>query len=366
MNEQDINKAALYTNYAKKLATLGAAGSKFLGSETGQQAFSTVGKGASSLLSAYSAYRIAQGQGSVGDYASVGSQAAKLTGIGKSVVPYAGAALGLYNIVKNKEVNAGDVMGLSPALLNAGAAGAQALGAGTVGTASAAGTGAAGGLGAAGAAAGTAAIGYAAAKLGGMAAGAMNDKWFNNKAVPLQHLEGSLSEPLAVEKYWANQLGEKGIGNAKVNQALMQDFNPLAVGQYIDAAGKIGKSKKDTIEGIGSILSGGITSGIKNLFGGGSNKSKTTLRLEAQYKALKKAGMLDEQALKMGKNQWVMNTKVDIQNYKKALGKESKKWHIDWNKSIIDQLGDTYGKGEYYDYEQMRQALGGSWGINAG
>lgn len=355
----DINQAAQYAGYAKKLSSIGGGASKLIGSETGQQAFSGLGKGASSLLSAYSAYRIAKGQGTVGDYASVGSVASKLSGIGKSVVPYAGAALGLYNIVKNKEVNAGDVMGLSPALLNAGAAGAQALGAGTVGTASAAGTGAAGGLGAAGAAAGTAAIGYAAAKLGGMAAGAMNDKWFNNKAVPLQHLEGSLSEPLAVEKYWANQLGEKGIGNAKVNQALMQDFNPLAVGQYTDALGKLGKGKSESIEGMTSILSGGITSGIKNLFGGGSNKSKTTLRLEAQYKALKKAGMLDEQALGMGKRQWVSNVKTDIRNYKQALGDKKKDFKIDWKSPIMNQLGDTYGKGEYYDVKQLDNI--GAW-----
>ena len=110
----DVDKAALYANYAKKLSNIGGGASKLIGSETGQQAFSTVGKGASGLLAAYSAYRIAQGQGSVGDYASVGSRAANLFGIGKSVVPYAGLGIGLYNIAKTGKVTEGDVVGIAP------------------------------------------------------------------------------------------------------------------------------------------------------------------------------------------------------------------------------------------------------------
>jgi hypothetical protein len=396
MDEQDIQKTALYANYAKKLSSIGMAGSKALDSTAGQQAFGTMGKGASGLLAAYSAYRIAQGQGNVGDYASVGSQAAKLAGVGKSIVPYAGAALGIYNIAKTGEVNSSDVVGLAPALLNAGASGAAAAGAGTVGTAGAAGTGVAGGLGAGAAAAGTAALGYAAARLGGMAAGAMNDKWFNNKAVPLQHLEGSLKDPFAVENYWGKQLAAKGIGSEKLNHALMSESNPLEIGSWmekgslrgkvegtlnplggvvsalsksdqanlkklgitkdtINMAGgglgsisQIGKSKEATMGAIGNILSGGLGGAIKGLFGGRHEKSKTDLKLDAQYKYLKENGLLDEKALKMGRSKWRQNVKSDIHKHKKSLGKEAKNWKIDWNKPITDQLGESYGQSDLF------------------
>lgn len=105
MDEQDIQKTALYANYAKKLASIGMAGSKALNSTAGQQAFGTMGKGASGLLAAYSAYRIAQGQGNVGDYVSVGSQAAKLAGVGGKLMPALGAGISLYNLAKDGKVD---------------------------------------------------------------------------------------------------------------------------------------------------------------------------------------------------------------------------------------------------------------------
>lgn len=86
---------------------------------------------------------------------------------------------------------------------------------------------------------------YALAKAGGMGINAIvaNNPQFQN--TPFSRLGGSLTEPLNVEGYWANELADIGIGNSTINSTIAAILNPVgwAISRITWICTEIGKEE---------------------------------------------------------------------------------------------------------------------------
>ena len=162
----DWQKTQTYTGLGTKALGVASEWSKALGYPTAGQYLGKAAEAGSALLSAYSAYNIAQGQAHAGDYVNVAGTTAKY-GLGADIGPYTGGALGIYNIAKGSQ-NPLDYTAATSGALSAGAelAALSAYGEGLAGAGGAATSATASGAGTA-----SAGLGAGASAVGAMGAG---------------------------------------------------------------------------------------------------------------------------------------------------------------------------------------------------
>lgn len=280
----NLNTARSYAGLG--VATTGAiskllqAAGSYYGNETAGSIGSGLSKAAYGAGVALDVYDIASGIGGAKPYVGLASKAGSLASNylaqqGPEALRYIGGAMSkalpaassIYNIATGK--------GQGGDYLSVGGSAASTVG-GLTGSSALSGIGSA--------VSSYVAPYYALAKAGGTVINAITDKNQKLKETPFGRLGESLSEPLAVEQYWGNELADYGVGNRKINAQIAQGLNP--VGNVMLALNK--GDWKDVGMSLGNILTGGplsqLTRNIGKAIYGSRKPAQTPAQLMAAYK----------------------------------------------------------------------------------